>query len=82
MRSRGGRAEESDTTEVQIQLIREEEVLNDKAEYLPLDLMMHSGNISMDYLAGSLVDSMEGLKLSSLGGTQLNFRALLPPYLT
>ena len=35
MRYRGGRAEESDTTEVQIQLIREEEVLHDKAEYLP-----------------------------------------------
>ena len=32
---RGGRAEESDPTEVHIQLIREEEVLDDKSESLP-----------------------------------------------
>ena len=35
MRSRGRRAEEYDPAEVHIQLSREEEVLNDKAETLP-----------------------------------------------
>ena len=35
MRSRGGRAEESNPTEIQIQSSREEEVLDKKTESLP-----------------------------------------------